>query len=157
MSIQIKNANLLDATEDYICHQCNCVTTTPYGLSAQIFQKFPYANTYVQRKLNPGLRNFARPDTQSVPGTIDVIGNVINLYAQYGPGKPNGFNDSYEQRKSWFRQCLAQIAALSPKSLAVPYQIGCGLAGGVWSEYEAMLNEFVQNNAGVKVVLYKLE
>ncbi len=156
MSLSIKHADLLDATEDYICHQCNCVTTTPYGLSAQIFQKFPYANIYAQRTLNPGSKNFARPDTQSAPGTIDVIGNVINLYAQYGPGKPNGFNDSIEQRKTWFKNCLNQIGALKPKSVAVPYNIGCGLAGGVWSEYETMLTQFAGDNMNVQVVLYKI-
>lgn len=156
MSLLIKNANLLDATEDFICHQCNCVTTTPYGLSAQIFQKFPYANTYAQRISNPSSRNFARLDTQSVPGTIDVTGKVINIYAQYGPGKPNSFNDTYEQRKTWFKNCLNHIATLKPKSLAFPYNIGCGLAGGVWSEYEAMLTVFARENSETQLVLYKI-
>ena len=156
MSIQIKNADLLDATEDYICHQCNCVTTTPYGLSAQIFKKFPFANSYAQRQSNPGTRNFARPDTQAAPGTIDVCGNIINMYAQYGPGKANSFNDSYEQRKTWFKHGLTQIGVLKPKSLAFPYNIGCGLAGGIWSEYEAMLTQFAHDHPGIQVVLYKI-
>lgn len=159
----IKQGNILDAEEQYICHQCNCVTETSYGLATQIFQKFPHANTYILRKKN-------QYSTQSLPSTISVHKNIINMYSQYGPGKslkdfpaseaehgkPNSFNDSYELRKKWFADCLLEISKLKPISIALPFNIGCGLAGGKWADYEEMLNTFCKENPEVKVVLYKL-
>jgi NCAIR mutase (PurE)-related protein len=35
--------------------------------------------------------------------------------------------------------------------VAIPYGIGCGLAGGVWSDYEKMLN-----NCSTQVVIYRV-
>jgi len=44
----------------------------------------------------------------SKPGTINVRGNIINMFAQYYPGKWF-HNDTYEMRLQWFKQCLAEI------------------------------------------------
>jgi hypothetical protein len=38
--------DLLDATEQFIAHQCNCISQNAGGLAFYLFKKFPYANVY---------------------------------------------------------------------------------------------------------------
>lgn len=42
------------------------------------------------------------------------------------------------------------------KSVAFPYMIGCGLAGGNWETYLGMITDFQKTYADVSVVIYKL-
>lgn len=137
----------------YLCHQCNCVTDYPYGLAKSIFNKYPESNTYTNR---------AKP---SKPGTIDVFNidnavNIVNMYAQYLPGKYEKKNTS-EVRKMWFNQCLKNLVYFlkqvdSNTIIVFPKNIGCGLAGGNWKEYLALINGF-NKSVNAKVIVVSLE
>jgi hypothetical protein len=134
--------NVLDAKEEYICHQCNCVTKVAKGLAKDLFERYPDANVYTSRK------------TYSVPGTISVHGTIVNMFAQINPGKPNlQGRDTVENRLAWFKSCLFLIQDLEPGSIAMPWKIGCGLAGGDWSVYKSMLTDF-SYDSGIDIVLY---
>lgn len=146
--VRVVDGDLLDASEKFICHQCNCTTTYAKGLSASLFHRFPWAECY-------------RRGGQRTPGTIQVCGDgvsqrfIVNMFAQYGGGKPRG-RDSQAARLDYFRQCLGQIAKLPGlESVAFPFLIGCGLAGGDWTRYHAEIERFA-GIAKVPVVLYKL-
>src|SRR5690242_14918048 len=108
-----KKGNLLDATEQYIAHQCNCITTNSAGLAAQISKHFPYADPYSNRKNIHGLRNRAVEEDRPVPGSIQIYGNgidqryVIGMFAQYNPG-----NVIEHDREKWFWNCLREISYL---------------------------------------------
>lgn len=169
MPLTIKIGNLLEATEDFIAQQCNCISLKPHGLSASITKKFPFADSYGIRKGLSG--NLAIPEYRDIPGTISVMGNgqdqrfVINMFAQYSYGKPYStlnknkqWQDSYEDRKQWFHNCLEEISKkVKPNSLAFPYKIGSNLAGGNWEkDYYPMLEQFSKNNPDIEIVLYKL-
>ena len=81
------------------------------------------------------------------------------MYAQYEPGKPSrSGEDSQEMREAWFRRCLGLIGERIQglESIAFPWQVGCGLAGGDWKVYEGMIKEFAESHPDVKVVVYKL-
>lgn len=69
------------------------------------------------------------------------------MFSQRYPGKPNGTDDTYEMRKKWFQECLGRISLKfkNLKSIAFPYGIGCGLAQGIWREYEAMIVDFAKH------------
>jgi len=144
--------NLLESKEQYIVQQCNCTSTYAKGLSKAIFQKWPYADAYKKRT------------GESKLGSIDVKGKegqrlIINLFGQYGPGKPKSSGpDTKQNRANSFRQGLEAIAKLpNLKSLAFPYQIGCGLGGGSWIEYEKMIRNFAsQLPSSVKIIIYRL-
>ena len=147
--------DLLDSDAEFIAQQCNCKTDYALGLAKVIFNRYRHADIY------SGERRCAR-----VPGTVDVRGGgadgrrgVLNMFGQYSPGKPKPARagggaqrarsgarppETRAVRKEWFASCLGALLALSPRpqSIAFPHQIGCGLAGGDWSEYEAMLAEF---------------
>ena len=83
------------------------------------------------------------------------------MFAQYYPSKPKYANDSAQKRKKWFQQGLDTveeqlISTNKITSIAFPYKIGCGLAGGEWEEYESMISAFASRNQGVRVVIHKL-
>jgi O-acetyl-ADP-ribose deacetylase (regulator of RNase III) len=136
--------DLLNATEQYIAHQCNCVGNRAYGLSAAVFKKFPKSNVYKGR---------TEPDT---PGTIKVIGRIINMFAQYSVKGPTR-KETKDDREKWFAMCLNEISSIDDiQSIALPWNIGSGLAGGNWDSYSRMLKEFATSNPSIRVVLYRL-
>jgi O-acetyl-ADP-ribose deacetylase (regulator of RNase III) len=160
MTIEIKTADLLQATEEAIVHQCNCVSKGSAGLARSLFQKYPWADIY---------RNRFSP---SIPGTIRIVPapdrevkwscrlKVIALFGQYAPGAPSRetyMSDSSSDRERFFQNCLKWLSETNVSSLAFPYGIGCGLAGGHWPTYQAMLEQFAKDNPTKKIVLYKLE
>jgi len=124
--------DLLESKATFLVHQTNCVTTRGRGLSAAMFRRFPQANVYRQRG----------PRT---PGTVKVIGRVVNLFGQHRPGKAPT-PEIRHQRLRWFQQgleALLPIVMAAPNaSVAFPYRIGCGLAGGSWPAYQTVLNKF---------------
>jgi len=158
--IEVIQGDLLTSDRDYIVHQCNCVTTSGAGLAAQIIRRFPYANPYGRRR-SGRYRSIAQTCDFDVPGTISVLSSpghphVVNLFAQWERSKPLRYDtpcpygkDSEVQRKKWFSDCLNQFAMylmegdLSKKvTIAFPYGIGCGMAGGKWDDYRFILNAF---------------
>lgn len=154
--INIIEGDLLNAKEKYIAHQANCLTTHSAGTAKNIFERFPYANTYVIRTV---------PD---VPGTIKILGNgidqryIINFFGQYYPGRPkypDSKLDGIQARKKYFYQCLLEISKIPDlESIAFPYGVNCNLAGGNWETTLCQLNNFeqyVRNKFGVKVCLYR--
>ena len=152
--------NILDAKEKWIAQQCNCVTIKSHGLSAAITARFPYANPYAGRRAQSA--NTAAASARDRPGSIRIMSpeeeedgdgkDIICMFAQWAPGKPmayarhypnppNGDSDNAEARVLWFTECLHAIEADESIDgpVAVPFQIGCGLAGGAWHVYEGML------------------
>lgn len=134
--------DLLDYGETHlICHQCNCVTPRPKGLAAAIFAKYPSANTYGSKRM---------------PGTIDIIGPVVNMYAQITPSRAKTGRDSAAARLEYFASCLRQLDehADAAAKFAFPFKIGCGLAGGDWRDYFDLISEFARRR---EVIIVKLK
>jgi len=146
---KVINCDLLEVEADYLAHQCNATGNRSLGLSSVIFKKWPSANVYsgknkvMDRKI----------------GTLIVRENIINMIAQIKPGKPNKTHDSKEERKKAFEKCLEEIGKLEygEFSVAFPFGIGCGLAGGNWKEYEQILKDFAQLYPNVIIIVCKLD
>ena len=156
--------DLLDAKETYICQQCNCNTIKSHGLSKSISDRYSWANPY---NIRPKKSNNSTTDPDE-PGTIIELEHpyepnkfpiFLCFMGQWLPGKPyvfkkyypNTYNDTYENRKQWFQNCLDILDENKYNKVAVPYMIGCGLAGGKWTEYKKMLED-----CHTKIVIYKL-
>lgn len=161
--IEIITGDLLEAKEKYIAHQCNCLTQNSAGTAKAIFDKFPYANTYERRVRLPDGTN----SIIDTPGTIIIMGNgqdqrfVINMYAQYYPGKskyPKSTLDGTPVRLDYFYKCLLRVAKIPDlESIAFPWRIGCNLGGGDWEHYLGTLTNFAQyvGEKDVKVKVYR--
>jgi O-acetyl-ADP-ribose deacetylase (regulator of RNase III) len=164
--VKIVNGNLLDADEKYICQQCNCNTIKPHGLSKAISDRYIWGNPYNTRT-KKGNNSTTTPDE---PGTVVILENsnntsdkiILCLMAQWLPGKPgyynkykcyeNTYDDTYLNRRKWFQECLDIIDEDNEiDNIAMPYNIGCGLAGGCWNDYKEMLE-----NCKTNITLYKI-
>ena len=78
------------------------------------------------------------------------------MFGQVNPGKPKIPDDpidGFQVRKKYFVECLKKIGEMNPKSVAMPWEIGCGMAGGDWEFYKKVIDKFSES---YKVVLYKL-
>ena len=148
------HGDLLAHDADYIVHQCNCRTTRAMGLACSLFCSFPHADTY-----NPKL---APMPPKRVPGTLTLHGGpgtglrgVINLYGQDAPGKTA---ETKAQRLTWFQNALQQLADVpNLNSVAFPHGIGCGLAGGSWTQYEAALGAFAVLTPKTEVYIVQMQ
>ena len=153
MSIIETKGNILESDCKYIVQQCNCKTVGDgAGLAFQINEKFPYANTY-------------KVENKRESGTIEIMGNgknerfIINAYAQKYPGRPTHY-ETKEIRLDWFLECLRRIALIDNlESVAFPYGIGCGLAGGNWESYLKLITKFEKfvSKKGCKVFIVKFD
>ena len=111
---------------------------------------------------------------RDIPGTVtifdgeDDLPSIICLYGQFSPGKSgsnyNYFKDYPDGKKDRLRYFGEGLYALLEyfgeecPFIAVPFMIGCGLAGGNWSSYLALLQNFhskLQENGG-GLVFYKI-
>jgi hypothetical protein len=160
---------LLYEKADYIVQQCNCLTVRGHGLSASITEKFPEADPYAKRR-PMGARNLAVVDDRPEPGTIDVFGRIVCLYGQWRPGRfgttyfyrypesPEGV-ESPNLRIEWFRRGLValvdRIGSDKKATIAFPDHIGCGLAGGNWTLYRAVIEWFAMSYPNLSIVIVK--
>ena len=155
MTIEIIEGSLFDATTKYIAHQTNCMSKRSAHLAATMFAQFPYADVYTNRKM---------PD---VPGTICIRGNgqdqrfVINMFGQVYPGSPkfpDSTLDGSRARVKYFFKCLKAIHDMEDlESIAFPYKVGCGAAGGDWTKYLNLLEKFATAVGDrAQVLIYKL-
>jgi hypothetical protein len=177
--MKIVAGNLLDVKQGFIVQQCNCNTLRAKGLADAIEKRFPYCDVYKKRAPVCIRGNHAlRPDT---PGTYQLcrppadakepLPTIVCLMAQWAPGKPGDFDgiyrglpsctqDSYEQRLMWFVEAftafLTEVNPPPDQPICLPYQIGCGLAGGDWNAYMREI-EKLEDKFGREFVVYKLE
>lgn len=146
--MEIINDDLLNAMNHnifIIAQQCNCLSKNTKGLSQSISNRLgidPYAHRKVDSVIDK-------------PGTVNLMYTnpnfiVANMFAQYHPGKSRYSTDTKEKRLNWFRECCKSLRTYlvhnNITKIGVPYGIGCGLAGGNWTEYEKILeNELPQS------------
>lgn len=55
------------------------------------------------------------------------------------------------KKEKWFQDCLDILDANNYGTVAMPYGIGCRLAGGKWKDYKDMIEK-----CSTKIILYKL-
>ena len=125
--VEIINRDIFLSTEDCIIQQCNSESKSVKGFVKAVFEKYPEANTYGQKR---------------VFGTCDIIHTssgkiIVNMYAQKGIGRNSGTS---AEKLDAFRKCLFSLP--TNLSYAIPYKIGCGLGGGSWSKYLEIINKF---------------
>lgn len=157
--------DLLESTDKYIVHQTNCVTTSGAGLAHFIFKKYPYSDVYSTRSE----KDCSLYSLRDNPGSITISGNgqderyIVNLMGQLYPGGSwdDMPEDNEEMRHKFFHKALGRLAKVpNLDTVAFPYKIGCGIAGGNWEWYSNMIEKFskhVYDNQGALVTIYQRE
>jgi len=145
--IKIIKGNILNAKEDVICHQVNCKGVMGSGLAKQIRNKYPEVFNEYKYILNT---------CGSQLGHCQMVlcsdgKSVANLFAQDGYGTDRRYTD-YDYLKQSLQQLLI-VAKENNLTIAIPYNLGCGLAGGDWNIVYKIIKDVFED---YDVTIYKL-
>jgi len=145
--IKIINGNILSAKEDIICHQVNCMSVMGGGLAKQIKNKYPE----VHRAYLWILKSCGKQLGYCQFVTCHDGKTIANLFGQdeFGTNKRN--TDYHYLRMSFLY--LLRHAKEYKLTIAIPYNIGCGLGGGNWDVVYKMIKEVFEF---YDVTIYKL-
>lgn len=150
MALVYKKGDILEATENIICHQVNVEGVMGGGLAKQIASRYPNVEEEYKKFCDIGEHNY---DILSGLNTCVYIGNyqyIANCFTQ----KPN-FDTDYDSIKYCFKDLLFKCKR-GNDSIAVPYKYGCGIANGNWNIVSKTL-ENLSNQYKVDITIYKLE
>ncbi len=150
--VQVVSGNILEAPENIIVQQVNCMGVMGAGLAKQIRANYPSVYTEYKRHCE-----------QYADARGDLMGQVLlcqvgegkyiaNLFAQLGYGK-KGVYTKYDM----LQKGLEEVRSLAEKenlTIAIPYGIGCGLAGGDWDVVSKQLDDIF---VSFSVKVYKWE
>lgn len=149
--IKIVTSDILNSTEDCICHQVNCRGVMGAGVAKAISDKWPLVKAmyawYCKQQTNPN-------DLLGKIQTINVSKNqsVINIFGQLDYGRDK--NKRYTDYAALTKAFDAIRGKFKSKSLAFPYGFGCGLANGEWSIVNQMIETYFSD---FDVVIYLKE
>lgn len=135
-----------------ICHQTNCQGVMGAGLAKQIRNAYP--NAYQEYK------NKCTTYTSSkLLGTVQLVDvlpgvKVANCFGQEYFGRNKRYTD-YNALESCFLYLKRYANNNNIKTIAVPYGIGCGLAGGDWNIVRDIIKcVFSDWNGTLKIVQF---
>lgn len=153
--IAIHYGNLLDSQAQVIAHQTNCLGLMGAGVALAIRQKWPD----VFKKYQHYCRVEEEPSAllgKAQPVRVSENQFVMNLFGQLGVRS----NVSKKLTNYIALETAMQWTALWMKSqgftsIAMPYMIGCGLAGGNWDTVLDIIHR-VFDNTTITVELWQL-
>lgn len=152
--IEMVEGNILDATEDIIVHQVNCLGVMGAGLAKQIAQRYPIVKDKYVTFCNTSASR------QSLLGELHLVDTgerklVANVFGQFDIKKNRLDKRVYTdfQALKLGLERVRNFAEAQSMSVAIPTHIGCGLAGGDWDEIKPMI-ENVFAGSGVEVKFY---
>lgn len=150
-----KEGNLFDSKADVLCHQVNLFGVMGGGIAAEVKERFP--NAYLRYKDHCSEYNFSKALLGSsliVPTNEKREQYIANCFSQDDFSKSDCATD-YVKMEECFIYVLNWMKQNGMKSVAFPYKIGCGIAGGDWRIVEPII-EKVFKDSGVTVEIWKL-
>lgn len=144
--------NILDTNCDLLVHQVNGLGVMGAGLAKQIAGRYPHVERDYKRFVLGGDRN-----AQDLLGECLILKasdtlRIANVFGQAGVGRDKRQTD-YDALKRGL-DAVANVARKEKLSVAIPYKLGCGLAGGNWDIVETMIDLAFAN---VDVSIYHYE
>lgn len=149
MSVNIIQGDLMKAEEDILGHQVNCQGVMGSGIAKILRNTYP--------NLYPSYKQFCENFTpEELLGKCQIVTTdskyVANIFGQLKYGRQKVRYTDYDALRDSLR-ILKDYAKKHNLSVALPYNIGCGLANGEWSMVEEILEEVFSD---YDVTLYKL-
>lgn len=150
------SGNVLETPIEIIAHQVNCLGTMGAGLAKQIKDKYPQVESWYKIYCHKRYE-------QKILGTGQIVCQAdhtfFNIFGQYGYGTSKRQTD-YEAFKSGFKDVILKYRFMdndykSQVKIAIPYHIGCGLAGGDWKIISKILEQ-LESEENVEFIAYKL-
>lgn len=151
-----KDGDLLKATEDIICHQCNTDGVFGGGLAYQIKQKYPFA----EKEAIEYVKNCNKFNFKLIGTHIRCWDSTVSHYSYGMKQIANCFtqNEDYTTNLEAIRDVFKNILEYAKRfneTVGIPYKYGCGIAKGNWQEVEKLFEE-LSNESGVDISVYKL-
>ncbi|KZD66342.1 macro domain-containing protein [Bacillus cereus] len=142
--IYIIDQDLLLSNCEIICHQANCEMVMGSGIAKSIKEKYPLA---YEADRNFELKGNARFGHYSFAKQEQTY--IVNLYGQLRyrrKGEPPSRKTSYLMLSKAINKMLVKIKEWEKVEgrelkLGMPYNIGCGRAGGDWHVVVALIEE----------------
>ena len=156
--LEIVDGDLLDTKCKLIMHQVNCKGVMGAGVARVIAKRYPE----VEKQYKEWCTNL---EGQGLLGSAHLEYTndgkiVISLFAQYSYGRDkqhtnyNAFDNGLGEAIDILRW---RHPDLSPFTIAIPYEIGCGLAGGDWNKIVRILEWQEEHNSDVFFIAYRLK
>ena len=154
MAIVHYTGDVLQSGAHVIAHQVNCKGVMGAGIALQIRQRYPHVFS--------AYRSVCRKSTsEDLLGKIQpcLCGGaserwVVNCFAQTGYG-----TDTVQTDYAALESCMTKLRDWaifnSHKQIAIPFGIGCGLAGGSWDVVSGILARVFNDNR-VVLEIWKL-
>lgn len=142
--------NILDATEDIICHQVNCQGVMGAGVAKALYQRWPAVKRQYQQYCK------LHPNPADLLGAVQLLEvepgkHVANVFGQLDYGRnPHKKYTDYVALTNAFNEIRNTYPE---KSLAFPYGFGCGLANGDWNIVSQMIETYFGD---MDVTIYRL-
>jgi O-acetyl-ADP-ribose deacetylase (regulator of RNase III) len=128
--------DLLDIKQGILVHQVNCQGVMGAGIALSIRSRWPIVYDEYRRFCNSMTPNTLLGRIQLVQVADGLM--VYNLFGQLNYGR--GLETNYKMVEC----ALADLANQRSKMpVYFPYKIGCGLAGGDWDKYLAIIGKHV--------------
>ncbi len=149
--ITLINGSLLDAKENILCHQVNCLGIMGAGLAFDIRMRYPEVYTAYREYCK--LSNYS----STMLGKVQLvdIGNgkyFANIFGQVVIGRGARQTDYDALDRAFLSlKCTAKDRKLT---VAIPYGIGCGHAGGVWRTVSRIIEIAFKD---YEATIYKLQ
>ena len=145
MKLEYEKGNIVTGNYPVFCHQVNCKGVMGAGLAKQIRDLFPFVYTEYKELCNTEpnlLGHILLSHSSGLNGRI-----CVSMFAQDNYGRNKRYTDY-----TAFKQCLDTLAKHMNNystegyynTIAFPYGIGCGLAGGDWVIIQGMLEDFAK-------------
>jgi len=149
------NGNIMNATQDIIGHQVNCMGVMEAGVAEQISVKYMQVYTDYMKLVN------SKHDKKHLLGWCQVIKvkdrQIANLFGQYNYGSKITKEEVEKIHYRSLHMALVRLKFYAKKndlSVALPHKMGCRHAKGNW-KFVRRLIELVFGD--YDVYIYKLK
>ena len=146
----VKNGDLLKATENIICHQVNPDGVMGGGIALAIARKYPNCLQAYKRLCEDMNFSYKELSGSILWARINDNQEIANCFSQ----DPD-FNTDYDALREAFKEILYRCR-LEKKTVAMPYNYGCGIANGDWNKVTEILEE-LSDMYQVDINIYKLD
>ena len=148
--MEIIKKNLLKAKENIIVHQVNCMGVMGSGLAKSIKKKYP--------EVFNGYYHFCKTNlVEEYFGTALICEANDDKYIANVFGQINYGTEERQTDYDRLKQALIEVKNFAKEkglSVAIPYKLGCGLAGGDWNIVFDMITEVFND---VECNIYRYE
>jgi O-acetyl-ADP-ribose deacetylase (regulator of RNase III) len=149
LTVVIIDEDILNATEDIMGHQVNCLGIMGAGVALALRER--YSNLY------PSYKQFCdNHSPHDLLGKCHLVKTgskfTANLFGQLNYGRRKVRYTDYNALKESMI-ALKEKAMIRKLSIALPFNIGCGLANGDWNVVELIIEEVFDD---YDVTLYRI-